>query len=390
MEAEVKYDILIKGGHVIDPANGIDGRMDVAVKGGRIAAVAADIPAAQAHKVARVDGKYVTPGLIDIHVHVYGGYQGWMFPDAHQLPNGVTTVVDTGGAGWKKFEHFKDTIIKESKTRVLAFINIVGAGMEGAVEQDVSEMDPEPCAEMISRHPDVVVGSKTAHFGGPGWEAVDGAVKAARMSGAIGMFDFAPQPTRSYRDLLLEKLSPGDIHTHMYAKHIPLLDSQGIVNDYVVEARKRGIIFDLGHGGGSFWFRIGVPAIKQGFLPDTISTDLHKFSALIPNATMPVTMSKCLNMGMSLQEVVRRSTVTPAQVIRRPELGALSVGAEADIAAFDLHYGDFGFVDSGRAKLRGDRRLQCVFTVRAGEIVWDLNGLTWPDWESAGEYGVIR
>ena len=384
------FDLLLKGGHVIDPANGLDGRMDVAVQDGRIAAVEAGIPADQGKKLARVDGLYVTPGLIDIHTHAFGGYQGWLFPDTHAFPSGVTTVVDTGGAGWKKFEQFKDTIMAEARTRVLAFVNIVGAGMEGAVEQEVSEMDPEPCAKMISKYPEVIIGSKTAHFGGPGWEAVDGAVKAARLSGTLAMIDFAPKPTRSYRDLLLEKMSPGDIHTHLYAGHIPLLDGNLKVNDYVREARDRGIVFDLGHGAGSFWFRIAVPAFEQSFLPDTISTDLHKSSSLIPNATMPTTMSKVLNMGMSLQEVVRRSTVEPARVIRRPELGTLRIGAEADIAVLELQHGDFGFVDSGHARLRGDRRLEAALTVRAGKVVWDRNGLTWPEWQTAGHYSVIQ
>ena len=380
------HDMLLKGGRVIDPANNIDGPMDVAVTADRISAVAVDIPEQDATRVVPVNGLFVVPGLVDIHVHAYGGYEGWLVPDAHMLPNGVTTVVDTGGAGWKKFEHFKETIINTSKTRVLAFVNIVGAGMEGAVEQDVSEMLAEPCAAMISEHLDVVVGSKTAHFGGPGWEAVDGAVEAARLSGTIAMIDFAPKPTRSYRDLLLEKLSPGDIHTHMYAQHIPLLDGDNKVNDYVSEARNRGIIFDLGHGGGSFWFRIAVPAIKQGFWPDSISTDLHKHSALVPNAQMPETMSKCLNMGIPLSDVVRLSTVEPAKEIRRENLGTLSVGSEADVAVLELLEGDFGFVDSGRARLKGTQRLQCALTLRAGELVWDRNGLSRPDWHTVGDY----
>jgi len=197
-------------------------------------------------------------------------------------------------------------------------------------------------------------------------------------------------PTRSYSDLLLKKLSPGDIHTHLYASHIPLLNEQGIVNDYVREARQRGIIFDLGHGAGSFWFRIAAPAMQQGFPPDTISTDLHKSSALLPNATMPVTMSKMLNLGMSLQEVVMRSTLMPAQVIRRPELGTLSVGACADVAVLELLRGAFGFLDSGLARMNGDRKLQCVLTLRNGEIVWDLNGISRPDWREAGRYQRIE
>ena len=383
------YDLILKGGHVIDPLNDIDGPMDVAVTGDRIAAVAPDIPFVQGRTVVPLDGLIVTPGLIDIHVHAFGGYFGWLVMDSHALPNGVTTAVDTGGGGWKKFEEFKDTVMATSATRVLAFVNIVGAGMEGAVEQDVSEMNPEPCAEMISRYPEVIVGSKTAHFGGHGWEAADGAVRAARLSGTIAMMDFHPTPQRSYSDML-DKLSPGDIHTHMYGHHIPLLDADRRVSDYVIEARRRGIVFDLGHGGGSFWFSNAVPAIEQGFPPETISTDLHKVSSLLPNAQMPETMSKCLNIGMPLQEVVRRSTVEPARVIRRPELGTLSVGAEADIAVLELLRGSFGFVDSGHARLRGDRRLQCALTVRAGNVVWDRNGLSWPDWEDAGDYQFVQ
>ena len=214
-------------------------------------------------------------------------------------------------------------------------------------------------------------------------------MEAARLSGTIAMIDFAPQPTRSYEDLLLKCMRPGDIHTHLYAQHIPLLNEDGIVNDYVRRARERGIIFDTGHGGGSFWFRIAIPAMQQGFPPDTISNDLHKSSALIPNATMPVTMSKFLNMGMPLYEVIERSTVRPAQVIRWSRLGTLSVGAEADIAVLELLKGNFGFVDSGHAKLHGTQRLQCSLTVRRGEIVWDLNGLSWPDWQTAGKHLTI-
>jgi len=191
---------------------------------------------------------------------------------------------------------------------------------------------------------------------------------------------------RAAPDLLLEHLRPGDIHTHLYAQHIPSLDEAKRVQDYLYVARSRGVLFDLGHGAGSFWWRIAVPAVQQGFPPDTISTDLHKVSALMPNATMTTTMSKCLALGMSVEEVIRRSTVEPARAIRRPELGTLSVGAEADIAVLELVRGNFGFVDSGRAKMRAHERFECAMTLRAGEILWDRNGLSRPDWESAGDY----
>lgn len=378
------FDLILQGGHLIDPKNQLDGPADIAIKNGRVAAVGDCIEGSGA-KAIDVSGLYVTPGLIDIHLHVYGGYQGWLFPDPHALPSGVTTVVDTGGAGWKDFADFKNTIIDPAKTRVLAFINIVGAGMIGPPEQDIAEMDPIPCAAAIKQYREHVVGSKSAHFGGPGWESAGGAIQAARLSDSIAMIDFAPRDTRSYEELL-ERMSPGDIHTHLYAAHIPLLDENKQVNDYVRQARARGIIFDTGHGNGSFWFRIAVPAMAQGFHPDTISTDLHKASRMLPNATMPITMSKFLALGMPLQEVVYRSTHKPAKVLRRPQLGHLSIGAEADLSVFALHTGDFHFVDSGRARMQGSQKLECELTLRAGEIVWDLNGRSLVDWETAGDY----
>lgn len=380
------YDLLLRGGYVLDPANNRNGKADIAIGEGKIALVAEKIPPDAATRTVDVEGFLVMPGLLDIHVHAYGGYEGWLFPDLPALSNGVTTVVDAGGSGWKSFDHFRNTIINRSKTRVLAFLNIVGAGMLGAVEQDVSEMEPLPCAETIQNHRDVLVGVKTAHFAGPGWEAVDRALEAAELSHTPLMVDFAPRPTRSYRDLLLKHLRSGDIHTHLYAQHIPLLDENRHIQDYVLEARSRGVLFDLGHGAGSFWWRIAVPAVRQGFPPDTISTDLHKVSALLPDASMTTTMSKCLALGMSLEEVIRRSTVEPARAIRRPELGTLSVGAEADIAVMKIVEGNFGFVDSGRARMQGKQRLECALTLRAGQIVWDRNGISRPDWESAGDY----
>lgn len=377
-------DLLLRNGHIIDPKNGLNGPADLAITDGKVAAVGPNL-AIEAAKTVDVAGLYVTPGLIDIHLHAYEAFAGWLFADQHCLPYGVTTCVDTGSSGWKDFEHFIETIMQRQRTRVLGFINIVGAGMRGAVEQDISEMDPKLCADMVKRYPQYAVGTKSAHFGGPGWEATGGAIEAARQSDSIAMIDFAPQPTRTYAELM-DRLSPGDIHTHLYAAHIPLLDENYKLNDYVAAAREKGVIFDTGHGGGSFWFRIAVRAMQQGFPPDTISTDLHKSSRMGPNAVMTVTMGKFLAMGMPLQEVIYRSTQKPAEVIRRPELGHLSVGAEADVAVLDLLEGNFGFVDSGGARLDGSQNLACRMTLRAGEVVWDEQGLGRPEWSSAGEY----
>ena len=385
----MSYDLILTEGHVVDPTNKVNGVMDIAIKDGKIAAVSTDLSTAECKHLISAKGFYVTPGLIDIHVHVYGGYSGWMFPDVHSFSNGVTTVVDTGGAGWKSFEEFRQTIIAQSETRVLAFLNIVGAGMLGAVEQDVSEMEPVPCAKMVEKYPEHIIGIKTAHFGGTGWEAVDAAIEAGKLSRKPVMIDFWPGPTRPYPELILNRMRPGDIHTHVYAKHIPTLDESGNVAEYMLKAREKGVLFDLGHGGGSFWFRVAVPAIKQGFMPDTISTDLHKQSALIPNANMLTTMSKCLNIGMTLDDVILRSTIKPAKAICRTDLGHLSVGAEADVAVLAIRKGDFGFVDSGHARLRGDKKFESIMTVRNGRIVWDPNGLSWPDWETAGLYEVL-
>lgn len=379
------YNLLLKGGHVIDPANGLNRPLDVAIADGRIAAVAPDIPPEQASKTVEVSGLYVVPGLIDLHMHAFG-YKGWLFPDPHALPNGATTVVDAGGAGWKTFQRFRSEIIALSKVRVLAFLNIVGSGMVDEAEQDVNEMDPASTAATIRQHANILVGVKTAHYQPSDWEAIDRAVEAGRLSGTPIMVDSWPKPTCSYRDMLLEHLRPGDIHTHVYAQQFPLLDERGRIAEYVWEARRRGILFDVGHGAGSFWFRVAVPALAQGFWPDTLSTDLHRFSILRPNAHLLAVLSKFLNMGMPLEEVIARTTTAPAAAIGRPELGTLTVGREADVAVLQLEEGRFGFVDSGLARLRGTRRLRCSLTLRAGEVVWDPEGLTTQDWETAGKY----
>jgi len=385
------YDLLLKGGQVIDPANHLNAVRDVAVVGDRIARVAENIPASEAKKVLEVSGFCVTPGLVDIHAHVFvEDPGGWgIYPDLGAFPSGVTTVVDAGSSGWKNFELFKTRIIDKAKVRVLAFLNIVAMGMDPVGEQSLNEMDARATAEMVKRYPQILVGVKTAHYRGPEWEGVDRAFEAGRLADVPVMVDFQPQPTRTYEDLLLRHMRPGDLHTHMYAQHIPLLDADNKVNAYVREARKRGVIFDLGHGAGSFWFRIAAPAMEQGFGPDSISTDLHQHSYLIPQANMANCMSKILNLGMPLEEVIYRSTVTPAREIKRPELGTLSVGATADIAVLELQKGTFGYVDSGHARLKGTQRLRCLLTVRAGKIVWDAEGLSWPDWQKAGKYKVL-
>ena len=360
--------------------------MDVAIARGKVARVAAGIPASAAAKVVDVAGQYVTPGLIDIHVHYFTAVGPYgISPDDHAFPSGVTTAVDAGTAGWLNFDEFKTRVIDRAKCRVLAMLNVVSTGMAiPETEQILEEMDAERTAEVALKYPDLVVGIKTAHYMPPGWGAVDSAIRAGELAKLPAMFDVAPRPERTYRDLLLEKLRPGDVHTHIYARHIPSLNDEGKVCDYIWKAREKGVIFDLGHGGGSFWFRIAVPSLEQGYYPDSISTDQHAFSVHGPAFSMQAVCSKLLNLGMPLSEVIYRSTVTPAQEIRHPELGTLSEGAEADIATFNLREGSFGFWDCGRGKIRAKYRLECQLTIRAGQIVHDLDGLSMAEWQTLG------
>lgn len=391
------YDILLKHGHVIDPLNQIDRKMDVAITAQKVAAVEADINPALAKQTMDVTGFYVTPGILDIHVHVYHTREPEglsVMADSHSFRSGVTTMVDTGTAGAKHFLHFKRTVIDQVKTRVFAYVNIVDLGMIGDFEQDIRTMDPELCAATVMMYPDICVGVKTAHYWTrlpwdaehPPWAAVDQAVAAGNICQKPVMVDFWPRPPeRSYQQLILEKMRPGDIHTHVYAQQFPILDEQGKPNRFLFEARERGVIFDVGHGAGSFWFRNAYPAIQNGFSPDSISTDLHTRNVHGVVVDMQTTMSKILNCGMPLQEVIYRSTVTPAREIGHPELGHLSVGAEADVAVFNVLEDDFTFVDCGKAKMKGNRKFDCVMTLRAGEIVFDPSGLSMPEWPDAPE-----
>ena len=389
LAGQTRYDLLLQGGHVIDPGNGISAVRDVAIKDGLVAAVAQRLDPAAARKVVNLAGLYVTPGLVDIHVHVFAGtgerdsYAGdnSVYPDGFTFRAGVTTVADAGCAGWRNFEEFKDRVIDRSKTRVFAFLNIVGAGMRGPKFENILEdMQPAPAAEMAKKHPGLIVGIKTAHYANKDWTPVENSVAAGTAAAIPVMVDFGvDHPERPITELLGRKLRPGDIYTHCYSGvRRELVD--GRVNPGMIEGRRRGVIFDVGHGAGSFAWRVAAPAIQQKFLPDAISTDLHIASMNAGMKDMLNVMDKFLAMGLTLDDVILRSTWNPARVIKHEELGHLSVGAAADVAVLRLESGDFGFVDAYGARLKGNRKLTCELTLRDGKVVYDLNGLTRPDW----------
>ena len=397
--AQPQYQIVLKGGHVIDPRNQIDGVMDVAIADGKIAAVRPNINPSEARTVADVSGLYVTPGLIDAHVHVFattGMRDAWagdnsVLPDGFSFRSGVTTMVDAGSSGWRNFEDFRHRVIDRARTRVFAMLNIVGLGMmTDAPEQNVHDMDAKATAEMALKHRDVVVGIKSAHYQGPEWVSVDRAVEAGTAAKIPVMVDFGYfREERPYYKLVTERLRPGDISTHMFRGPVPYVDANGKLLDYLKQARARGVLFDVGHGGGSFVFRNAVPAIQQGFHPDTISTDLHTGSMNGAMIDMLTTMSKILVMGVPLQDVIRQSTTNPAKAIQHPELGHLGVGAEADIAVLRVLEGRFRYADAARGTLEGNRRLMCEMTLKSGQVVWDWNARTGTDYtKMPKDYGI--
>jgi len=391
------YDIIIKGGHVIDPKNNINGIMDVAITGDKIAQLAKSIPAGQGKQVIDAAGLYVTPGIIDIHGHVFAGTtpdgdlsNGFsaLPPDGFTFRVGVTTIVDAGGPGSKSFPEFKKNIIDRSQTRVLAFLNISSEGMRGdeysVYQQDVKFMDPQLAANAAKEYKDYIVGIKVAHFHKSDFIAVDRALEAGKLANIPVMIDFGgSKPRLSIEDLFMKRLRPGDIFTHTYGQILETKESivdleTGKLKPFVLAARKRGVIFDVGHGGGSFTYSQALPATKAGFYPETISTDLHTGSMNGAMKDMLNVMSKFMALNMDLQSVITASTWAAAKAIKHEELGHISVGANADVAILNLRKGKFGFYDVARYKSEGTEKLECEVTIKGGKIVYDLNARSMP------------
>jgi len=381
-----EMDILIKNGHVFDPKNNIDSVMDIAVANGKIIQVAADIKTENAKKVIDATGLFVCPGLIDIHTHVFVGSKSDKFadgnnslsPDDFTFRAGITTVVDAGTSGWRNFPLLKKQVIDESRTRILAFINIVSMGMTGDdAQENLAEMDAQKTAQIIREYSDYIVGVKIGHYKGESWIPFGNALKAGELTDKP-LFVECHLPQYTLEDQLA-RMRPGDIITHSFenvSEREPVVDKDNKVLPVVLKASEKGVLFDVGHGGSGFWFNQAVPAFKQGFWPYSFGTDMHKFSVNRGMKDMLNLMSKFLSMGMPLKEVLLRGSWNPARAIKREDLGNLSVGAVADIAVLRVREGKFGFVDARDNRIEGDQRLEAELTIRAGKIAWDLNGIS--------------
>jgi dihydroorotase len=381
-----QYDLLVRNGHVIDPKNNIDGKMDIAIKDGKIAKVAGSIPAEQSVKVIDASGLIVAPGLIDIHTHVFVGGKPETFadgflsvsPDDFTLKAGVTTVVDAGTSGWRNFPVFKEHVIDKSKTRILVFLNIAGNGMSGSpTEQDLNDMDAYMTSLVVKKYADIIVGVKIGHFEGSDWAPFDRALDAAKRSNTP-LFVECHLPQYSLEDQL-KKMRPGDIITHSFEKideRMAVVDEQGKLRPFVLDAKNRGILFDLGHGGAGFWFSVAVPAMKEGLAPNSFGSDLHRFSMNAGMKDMLNIMSKYMAMGMSLGDVIERGSWNAAKSIHKYDLGNLTEGNAADVVVLRVREGQFGFIDAGGNVLQGTKKLEGELTIKGGKIVWDLNGIS--------------
>lgn len=378
-ETTPPLDLIVRG-HLVDPAAGRNGPHDVGIREGKVAAVVPygqGLPGLAGAPVLEVPGGYVSPGFIDIHAHVYAGVTSWgVRPDAPCLRSGVTTVVDAGSAGWTMLQGFRWYISEPAKVRALCFLHISGIGLVNAwVDEcvDISHLDPQTVGENVAENRDLVVGVKVRQgrmqVGENGVEPLRRAVRAAEIAGTPLMCHIAAGISLAE---VLELLRPGDIVTHCFQgrgeEGENLTDHQGRLLPEVVDARQKGVVMDVGHGGGSFQWGVAEAALAQGFLPDVISTDLHAYNMHGPLWDMATTLTKFLYLGLPLEAVVRCATVEPARAIGRPELGTLAVGNPADLALFTLDSELVELPDTHGEVRAWDRRLRVMATIREGVV----------------------
>ena len=380
----MQYDLVVTGGDVMDPSAGLRGIMDIAISGGKIAAVAPSIPASQARKTISAKGRLVTAGLVDMHAHVFvNGHDMGHQTDSFCSCSGVTTLCDAGSTGSSNFAGLRHMLDTEVRTRVRALVNLSALGITGTSRggelQHFPYADPEGCARTINENPDLAFGVKLRFGPNLVWEYSAEPVKLARRTAEMAgpnvpmMMHITDSPIPL--PALIEHMKPGDIVTHCYhgrANGIMGQEKEFLLRE-VVEAQRAGIIFDCAHGRNHFNFRMIEKALDQGFLPDTISTDLTTTSATKgPVWDMPTTMSKLLHFGLSLEEIVRRSTSNPAKIMGyEGTVGTLKPGANADIAVWELRDGHFDLIDSDGDTITAKRRLLAQMTLKDGRVWYE-------------------
>ena len=375
------FDLIVRG-DVLDPSQEIRGRRDIGIRGGVIAAVEPSLDGAPCRQFLNAGESYVTPGFIDLHAHVYAGVTSWgVRPDAPCLRSGVTTVVDAGSAGWTMLQGFRWYVHEPSRVRALCFLHVSGIGLVNAWVnecEDIRHLHPETVGGHVAENRDFVVGVKVRQgrqqVGENGVEPLRRALQAAEIAAQQGtaapvMCHIADGiPLRH----VLELLRPGDIVTHCFqgkgAEGENLTDPRGKLLPEVVDARQKGVVMDVGHGGGSFRWEIAEAALAEGFFPDVISTDLHAYNLHGPLYDMATTLTKFLYLGLPLEKAVERATVAPARAIGRPELGTLRVGSPADLAVFNIRSEPVELWDTHLQRRTWDRRLRVEATVRAGVV----------------------
>ncbi len=369
-------DLVIRGGTVVDPGQGPPARLDVAIAQGRIVRVAPEIEAEPPAEVLEASGHLVTPGLIDLHVHVYPGVSHYgVDPDSTCLARGVTTVCDAGSAGADTFEGLRRYVISVSETRVLAYLNISSIGMVSPLNNELEDLrhaSPERAIAVCERNRDVIQGVKVrlarAMVGSNGIQPLRLARRAAEATGLPIMVHVGDTPGPLGE--ILAELRPRDVVTHCFhGRRHGVLDAQGEVLSEVREAAARGIVFDVGHGVGRFSFDVARKALRGGLVPGTISSDLHHYNVNGPVFDLATTMSKFLHLGLPLDEVLAKTTRTPADLLGvSTHLGAVREGMLADLAVFRLASGDFEFEDSMGERVHGKARLEPVAVIKGGRL----------------------
>lgn len=373
----MRFDLVLTGGTVIDPASGLHGRADVAIAGGRIAAVGRGIGTTDAADALDATGCLVVPGLVDLHVHVYWGVADLSIrPGPNDLERGATTIVDAGSSGANTFPGFRRYVIEPFDGRILALLNISAMGQVDPFLGELHDerfLIPERAAAVALAHPDLVVGFKvrlTETLTGPNARiALERAVEAGTIAGLPVMVHIGGSTTTT--DEIMAMLRPGDIVTHAFTdRPNGIFRDDGRVHEAALDARRRGVRFDVGHGAGSFRFRRAEAALADGFAPDTISSDLHRFNDEGPVFDLLTTISKLVHLGLSLESALAMATTAPAAAIGRAgAFGTLAIGAEADVAVLRLEDGAVTFTDSYGDTVDGRRRLVPVATLRRGRRV---------------------